>query len=317
MPRIFSLVAGAALGLTLSLGALFESPPAQAIEPSAAIWTLNTFIEGGVEYIEFYYMMMTEEGMVLVTTDAIAVGPAPAGAPAVAGAPIATIAVGIIAVAVVGTIAIDCSINNECIWEVVTFGDLSDPDFWNAYWGSPYNYNPTGPVTVMCNSDASLVWADCKDVYDPYVVVDGWFSDTTCEDVYAAGNMADPNYATCSSMIQQCVTSTTANCAMSDPMAGMPTNTGVVTTPTSPNIGPMMPNPTGTCTSAYGSMGWPRVHDGDPASCGGTCPSYEDFCDADGDGATDADKAGVGVTLCYPGMPCGTMYGGTPASCPC
>jgi hypothetical protein len=47
--------------------------------------------------------------------------------------------------------------------------------------------------------------------------------------------------------------------------------------------------------------------------------SFANFCDGDGDGITDPDMLGVGVTLCGPGAKC-TLYGsggGTPAECPC
>ena len=71
------------------------------------------------------------------------------------------------------------------------------------------------------------------------------------------------------------------------------------------------------CSGAYESAGFPRVYAEDPGDCLDCTQSFADFCDADGDGQVDPDRAGVGVTLCHDGMPCTAEGGGTPAACEC
>lgn len=71
------------------------------------------------------------------------------------------------------------------------------------------------------------------------------------------------------------------------------------------------------CQANYADMNWPAVWVGDAANCDTCTSSYEDFCDADGDGTVDSDKMGVGVRACNDVMTCEGGSGGTPMPCEC
>lgn len=69
----------------------------------------------------------------------------------------------------------------------------------------------------------------------------------------------------------------------------------------------------------YESASYPMVWESEEDCAPGVCvSSFASFCDGDGDGVVDDDKAGVGVTLCQAGYPCdGITNYGTPAMCEC
>ena len=74
------------------------------------------------------------------------------------------------------------------------------------------------------------------------------------------------------------------------------------------------PDPGGapSCSDNYDAYGFPKVWDTDPSTCApapddpsDACAlSFDQFCDADGDGVVDPDKEGAGVTLCGLQFPC-------------
>jgi hypothetical protein len=80
------------------------------------------------------------------------------------------------------------------------------------------------------------------------------------------------------------------------------------------------------CMERYDDANYPRVwmdYSGQCIAGAGDGPddcvdSYSSYCDTDGDGEVDDDRAGVGLTVCNETMPClGDGNGGTPMPCPC
>ncbi len=77
--------------------------------------------------------------------------------------------------------------------------------------------NPiAGAVTVGCfaGDQGHDIWQRCRDQYADWVVENGTFWDTTCQDIWNnPQGMSDWRYQTCRDLVRTCIDETLAVCA--------------------------------------------------------------------------------------------------------
>ncbi len=214
--------AAAAPGAPYVLELVFERGTGNIV--SARLFTSLDYFKPMTELTFWTQPTAAEVGSLVQSAEVEVVGmyAGPAGSASVIGGTsvgFLTIAGASVAIAVVGTIAIDCAIHEECIWTTV-----ANAGGWAAVlgWSPSQAFAPIpGATTVNC-SDATPLTMQCRrsSIRNSITSYDSWTfgSYWTCGQIWDDGSVgggADwmTALATCNEQVLACAASTMAVCA--------------------------------------------------------------------------------------------------------